>query len=160
MVRSIEQPSVPSPPSSPAPAPTKSVGEKIVDTVQAIASSIETEAGVGIGLKGNVDIAGIGVDIGIRQDLFHITIADGTLDLGQDIDGAAMLSLGPFNAGPHASQFGSYLSNSIYPEKFGYFENTGVIEIFGAETYVLYGFNYSIGFNYKTFSKKWDEIWN
>ncbi len=160
MVRSIEQPSVPSPPSSPAPAPTKSVGEKIVDTVQAIASSIETEAGVGIGLKGNVDIAGIGVDVGVKQDLFQAKIVDGNFDLGYGFDASFMATVGPYDLGPHVSQFGSHLSNIIYPEEYSNLQNTGVIEIFGAEAYVLYGFNYSIGFNYKTFSKKWDEIWN
>ena len=141
-------------------APKKSVGEEIVDTVEAIASSVEVSAGVGAGVKGSIDLSGLGLDVGVRQDLFHITIENGTLDLGQEVDGAALLSLGPYNAGLHTSQFGSYLSNSIYPDELTYFQNTGVIELFGAEAYIIYGFNYSVGFNYKTFVEKWDEIWN
>ena len=67
--------------------------------MQAIASSIETEAGVGIGLKGNVDIAGIGVDVGVKQDLFQAKIVDGNFDLGYGFDASFMATVGPYDLG-------------------------------------------------------------
>ena len=143
------------------PQPEKSFGGKLMDTVGAIGSSIDIDAGIGIGAKASVELYGIGFDAGVRADLFTIKYGNGNFEFGSEYDSCAMATFFSWELGPHESQFENHIKNEVYPKEYSTFKDTGAITIFGTEAYLpVFGAHYTVDFNYKNFQEKWDQIWN
>ena len=156
---SMSGPILPSSPPHIEPTP-KTTSEKILETFQSIGTSIDINAGIGIGLKAGMDITGVGLEAGVRTDLFTIKLENGSFYFGNEFDASLMGTFGPYEMGPHQYQFNDLISNKLYPEEFSWYKDNGAIQLFGSEAYFIMGAHYSIDFNYSNFLEKWDEIWN
>ena len=125
---------------------TKAIGKvkkNSKKSAEKIASGVTLELGIGMGLKGELEIAGIDASVGVKSDSITAKISSKKSQIGQSNEAEIRVGLGPVEIGPSLEDWNPVSDSDEYVSEFSWYKRELTLD-FGAEIYLLYGFSVNL----------------
>ena len=142
------------------PAKELSEYEKFGRTFAAFVTSLEGEAGLGVGGAGGVETPGLSCEVGVQMDLFRARLDKEGFDLQGGVEFNAIISILGFDLGYRSIDLMSHIKNEQVVFDEGWVaESKESIQLFGSKAYIIYGGYFDVSFNYKRFFEELEKIY-
>jgi len=137
----------------------KDFGNRTLQTGEALFNNFEASFGVGLGLQAEFDIIDLlGINLGTHWDLINIALIDGKVQLTQQYESVASLTVAWDEVGAREQRTDTFWEQGTVVSETGRLYNDS-LTICSTTAFLIAGISFRIGFDAIHFPEDFDKIW-